>query len=199
MKQSFTFLLVFELTANVFAQNNYNVIKVNGIIIVKKNNNELQRGSVFEENDKLDFQTSNARAAVINQLKGRFILMPNNSNIAYARANLTPSMTNISSRAGTMISKDDLSNFFSGDYVIIDKSYVKIIPNIFKMDDDNFFYIKYTYKNEDIHKKLEYKNDTLIINKSELCTIDGWPITNPNITKMELLYMSKKKRQQYMY
>ena len=119
--------------------------------------------------------------------------MPNNSNVAYARANLTPSMSNISTRSGAILSKVDLSNLFSGDYVIIDKSYIKISPNTFKMDEENFFYIKYTYKDEDIHKKLDYISDTLIINKSELFTIDGWPITNPNITKMELLYMSKEK------
>lgn len=193
MKNIFLFLLALIITMNIFAQNNYNVIKVNGTIIVNKNNNELQRGSVFEENDKLDFKTSNARAAVINSSKGRFILMPNNSNIAYARANLTPSMSNISTRAGAIISKVDLSNCFCGNYVIIDKSYIKISPNTFKMDEDNFFYIRYTYKDEEINKKLSYSSDTLIIDKSELFTIDGWPITNPNITKMELLYMSKGK------
>lgn len=193
MKNIFLFLFALLLSVNIFAQNNYNVIKVNGTIVVNKNNSELQRGSVFEENDELNFKTSNARAAVIHPSKGRFILMPNNSNVAYARANLTPSMSNISTRAGAIISKVDLSNFFSGDYVIIDKSYIKISPNTFKMDEENFFYIKYTYKDEDIHKKLGFISDTLVINKSELFTIDGWPITNPNITKMELLYMSKEK------
>ncbi|MCK4664098.1 MAG: hypothetical protein KAT68_14615 [Bacteroidales bacterium] len=186
---SIIFVLIYSLTA----QNAYQVIKVTGTIKIVESGVSLSQGISFDDDNNLDFITTNARAAVIHPSKGRFILMPNNSNIAYARANLTPSMSNISSRAGAMISKVDLSNFFSGDYVIIDKSYIKISPNIFIMDNDNFFYIKYTYKDEDIHKKLKYSNDTLIINKSELFTIDGWPITNPNITKMELLYMSKEK------
>ncbi len=193
MKNLFSILFAIIISLNLFAQDNYKVIKVNGSIMVQKSNSELQRGSVFDANDELNFKTSNARAAVINPGKGRFILMPNNSNVAYARANLTPSMNNISSRAGAIINKIDLSNYFSDNYVIIEKSYIKVSSSTFKMDDDNFFYIQYNYKGEDIPKKLKYKNDTIIINKTELFTIDGWPITNPNISKMELMYMSKEK------
>lgn len=186
--------IIFTITLfsiNIFSQSsNYKVIKVDGSILLTKNNSKLQRGSVFSENDKLNFKTSNSRAAVINPGKGRFILMPNNKNIAFARANLTPSMNNISSRSGALINKIDLSNKFSDKYVILDKSYVKISPKIFKMDSANFFYIKYTYKNEDIPKKLKSSNDTLIIDRSELFTIDGWPIPNPNITNMDLMYMN---------
>ncbi len=186
-----SFILIF-LSINLYSQKDkYKVIKVNGSILFEKNNTELKRGSVFSENDKLNFKTTNSRAAVINPIKGRFILMPNNNNIAFARANLTPSMNNISSRAGALINKIDLSNFFNNNYVILDKSYIKISPKVFKMDDNNFFYIKYTYKGEEIPKKLKNKGDTLIIDKKELFTIDGWPIPNPNITNMDLMYLNK--------
>ena len=193
MKNLFLILFAITISLNLIAQDDYKVIKVNGSIVVQKNNSELQRGSVFRANDELNFRTSNARAAVINPGKGRFVLMPNNNNIAYARANLTPSMNNISSRAGAIINKIDLSNYFSDDYVIIDKSYIKISSSTFIMDENNLFYIQYSYKGEDVRKKLKFKNDTLIIDKTELFTIDGWPITNPNVTKMELFYMSKEK------
>ena len=193
MRTTCIILFVLITSLSVIAQSDYNVIKVNGTIVLNKNNNVLQRGSVFGADDELVFRTTNARAAVIHPSEGRFILMPNNSDIAFARANLTPSMSNISTRSGAMLNKVDLENFFSGEFVIIDKSCIKISPAIFKMDDENFFYIQYNYKNEIIPKKLGYSNDTLIIDKSGLFTIDGWPITNPNITEMELFYMNKEK------
>jgi hypothetical protein len=192
MKHLTLFLFAIFFSINIIAQNDYNVIKVNGTILVNENNSELQRGSVFKEDDELNFKTTNARAAVIHPSKGRFILMPNNSNVAYARANLTPSMNNISTRAGAIITKDDLKRFIGNDYVIIDESKIKVSSNTFKMDEANFFYIQYTYKNEVISKKLAFKYDTLIISKKELFTIDGWPITNPNVTKMGLHYMCKE-------
>jgi len=188
-------IIITVLSLNIYAQkNNYKVIKVNGSILFQKNNTELKRGSVFSENDKLNFKTTNSRAAVINPGKGRFILMPNNNNIAFARANLTPSMNNISSRAGALINKIDLSNHFSNNYVILDKSYIKISPKVFKMDDDHFFYIKYSYKGDNIPKKLKNKGDTLIIDKTKLFTIDGWPIPNPNISNLNLMYMDKSTK-----
>lgn len=194
MRKIFTVFLAAVLSTTVFAQDNYNVIKVNGTIVVNKNNEVLKRGSSFEANDELNFKSSNARAAVINPDKGRYILMPNNKNIAYARANLTPSMSNISTRSGAMLNKVDLENYFCGEFVIIDKIYIKISDEIFKMNNKNFFYISYRYKDEDINKKLTYSNDTLIIDRSELFTIDGWPITNPNISNMELFYFNGENK-----
>ena len=85
------------LFINIKAQSDYIVIRVNGTILIQKTSEILKQGVVFNGNDELKFKSTNARAAVINSKKGRFILMPNNNNIAYAKANLTPAMSNISS------------------------------------------------------------------------------------------------------
>lgn len=190
MKTIFIFISTFLFFAFcINAQDNYKVIKVNGTIVVQKTNAALQMGTVFGEDDELQFKTTNARAAVINPNKGRFVLMPSNNDVAYAKANLTPAMSNISSRAGAMISRIDIENHFSGKYAILDKVEVKINPSLFPMTDSKFFFIRYDYKGETINKKLPFVADTLIIDKKELLTIDGQPIPNPNITKMEILYM----------
>lgn len=175
-----------------FGQNNdYKVIKVSGTILLQKSKTALQMGTIFDENDELSFETSNARAAVTNPEKGRFILMPSNTNLAFAKANLSPAMSNISSRGGAMLNALDLENHFSGKYAIIDKVDIKINPALFPMDKNNFFYMRYVYKGDTINKLLSYSNDTLIIKKSELLTVDGKPIPNPDVSTMEILYLQK--------
>ncbi|MBI5218299.1 MAG: hypothetical protein HY958_05155 [Bacteroidia bacterium] len=192
MKKYILLLILSLPTAMIFAQDNYTVIKANGKIVIVESNKALVTGVSFNDNNKLDFETSDARAAVMSPGKGRFVLMQNKSGIAYAKANLTPSMSNISSRGGILSNKIDMENHFSGKYVILNKIGLKINSNAFPMDEEHFFYIQYEYKGEKINKKLPYKNDTLIIDRAELFTIDGWPIPNPNIPDMDILYMNKK-------
>jgi len=178
-------LVLIALFTNLFSQN-YKVIKVDGNILYKKNDNPLKKGNSFGEGEEFLFKTSNSRAAVIRPGKGRFILKPDNSNLAYAKANLAPAMSNMSSRAGALVNKVDLENYFKGKYVIIDKVKLKISKTEFPMDDKHFFYISYKYKGEDVNKKLTNIDDTLIIDRKELLTVDKKPIPNPNITDMKI-------------
>lgn len=187
---SLFFLLYLGIQA-IGQNSDYKVIKVSGTILLQKSNAALQMGTIFGENDELSFQTNNARAAVTNSEKGRFILMPSNANLAYAKANLSPAMSNISSRGGSMLNALDLENHFSGKYAIIDKVDIKINPVLFPMDKNNFFYMRYIYKGDTINKQLSFSNDTLIIKKSELLTVDGQPIPNPDVSTMEILYLQK--------
>ena len=180
-------LVLIALFTNLFSQN-YKVIKVDGNILYKKNDNPLQKGNSFSEGEEFLFKTSNSRAAVIRPGKGRFILKPDNSDLAYAKANLAPAMSNMSSRAGALVNKVDLENYFKGKYVIIDKVKLKISKTEFPMDDKHFFYISYKYKGENVPKKLSYVDDTLIIDRKELLTVDGVSIPNPKITDMKIVY-----------
>ena len=186
MKKIILSLLVLAF-ASIFAQENFKVIRVNGTIVNEKSNSNLSAGSVFSDNDKLSFGNSSSRAAVINS-KGRYILASNSSSNAYAKSFLTPAMSNMSSRSGAIVNQVDLKNHFSGNYLIFKTSEVKISKENFPMDKEHFFFIRYEYKGEPIDKRLKYVNDTLIINKSELMTVDGMPIPNPNITNMKIYY-----------
>lgn len=186
MKRIILSLLVFAFV-NTFAQEDFKVIRVNGTIVNEKNNSNLSAGSVFTDNDKLSFGNSSSRAAVINS-KGRYILSSNSSTNAYAKSFLTPAMSNMSSRSGAIVNQVDLKNHFSGNYLVFKTSEVKISKDNFPMDKNHFFFIRYEYKGENIDKQLKFVNDTLIINKSELMTVDGLPIPNPKITNMKIFY-----------
>ncbi len=191
MKTKKLAFFIFLITTLSLQAQNYKVIKVDGDILYKKNDAPLLQGSSFTEGEQFLFKSQNSRAAVIKPGKGRFILKPDNSNLAFAKANLAPAMSNISTRAGALINKVDLESHFSGKYVIIDKVILKIGTTEFPMNENQFFYISYKYKGENVNKKLSFINDSLIIDRKELLTIDGQPIPNPNITDMEIKYLDK--------
>jgi len=181
------------LAVNILFAQQYRVIRVDGTILLKKNNSPLKKGSVVSPNEEFIFKSPNARAAVILPGKGRYVLQADNSDDVYAKAKLAPAMSNISSRSGAINNKVALSNYFDGKYVIIDKVKIKIPKTEFPMDDNNFFYIKYKYKGETVNKKLSHIDDTLIIDRSQLLTVDNKPIPNPYISDMELIYLSKDR------
>lgn len=187
------FLCLFALCiSSAFSQESYKVIKVQGSIILDKSQAELMRGTTFAEDDELTFKSTGARAAVINPQQGRFILKSDNSDAVYAKAYLTPAMSNISSRSGAILTINDLKMHFEGNYAIIDKAEIKVSSQNFPMNEKAFFYIQYIYKGEKINKQLEAKGDLMIIEKNELFKIDGKPISADGISQMTLFYYKKE-------
>ncbi len=170
------------------AQEKYKVIKVNGTIKVVETGVSLTQGILFEENNQLNFATSNARAAVINPNKGRFIITENSHNLASAGSNFLPAMNNISSRAGAILTMQALQNHFSGDYVIIGKTEIELNAQVFPMDNDNFFHIQYQYNGELINKKLGFVDDSLLLIKSSIYKVDDKPIESPDNQSVKLFY-----------
>ena len=67
-------VLFFLFTGSSFSQENFKVIKVNGVILLKAKGTSLETGTVFSEKDDLLFRTEDATAAVINSRRGRLIL-----------------------------------------------------------------------------------------------------------------------------
>lgn len=79
-------------------------------------------------------------------------------------------------------SQIDLTNYFieannsstNNLFLVIgDSIEIKISPEVYKMNDNQFFYVSYIYNNERINKRLNFKHDTLILNEKEIYTIDG--------------------------
>jgi hypothetical protein len=184
-------LLVFIIFSciNLFSQENFKVIKVNGTIVLRAKGVSLETGTVFSDKEDLLFRTDDASAAVINSQRGRMILTNKNHDLATAKSNFLPSMYNISSRGGSLGNLVDLKNHFSGKYVVLDKQFLSISDASFPMDNTHFFFLRYVYKGETINKKLNFSGDTLFIDKKNLYTIDGNPIPSPDNTTITLFYM----------
>lgn len=191
-----TAALVFGFTTMVpQKEDNYKVIKVNGSIVVKKTGKPLSQGDTFQESTTLDFQSSDAKATVINAEKGRFILTPKASGTS--RSNLIPAINNISSRSGAIINIIDLQNHFKGDVCVLERGAVRISSKEYTQNADNFFYLEYMYKGEKINKKMSYVQDSLVIDRTELYKVDGAQISAPDTREVTLYYRSSKENKSY--
>jgi len=192
MKKHLLLLLVVCLALFQAQAQDYKVIHVNGTIVKQSTKSNLTRGTAFGEKEKFQYKTTDARAVVINTKKGqRYILKGTTADAGYHNANLTPSASNISSRAGGLNNRLDLQNHFNGKYVIVGELKVVINSAAFPMDNNNFFFIRYVYKGEKIDKQLYHNKDTLIIIRDSLLQVDHKPIRNEDITEMQLIYATK--------
>lgn len=170
----------------------YKVIKVNGQIQIKKTGKNLIQGDEFASNTALDFKTPESRAAVISPTKGRFVLT---ASIDSKGSNLVPSMNSVATRSGALLNMIDLQNAFSNNYVIIEEVRLKIGKDAFPMNDNQFFYVEYTYNGEVIPKMLKFSNDTLILSKADIFTIDGKQVDNPYTAELKLFYRNEAKEE----
>jgi hypothetical protein len=189
--QAFILLVIFIDPA--FSQDDFKVIKVNGTILLTARGISLETGTVFSGNEDLLFRSEDATAAVINSKKGRLILTNQNHDLSSASPNYLPPMYNMSERGGPSINFNDLSTTFSGKYVVLENQKVKVDGEIYPMDNEHFFFLRYVYKGEEINKKLGFSGDTLIIEKASLLTIDGNPIPSADNTSIKLLYHKGKE------
>ncbi|HZH86635.1 MAG TPA: hypothetical protein VFD77_04910 [Brumimicrobium sp.] len=178
----FTFLLLF--TSANSAKDEYKVIKVIGEILYKSSGNQMGTGDVFSTETQIKFVTENARAAVISNLKGRFVLAPPS---ATKKTNLVPAVNSISSRSGAIVNALDFNRHFEGDYLILNKIEVPVSPQNFPQNDKNFFFVSYSYKGEKIMKRLVAGEGNLILDQKEIFVIDGEAIPAFN-TEMHLYY-----------
>jgi hypothetical protein len=181
-------LFLFISIGPLLSQTDFKVIKVNGSILLKTRGVSLETGTVFSEKEDLLFRSEDATAAVINSQRGRLVISNKNHDLSSAKSNYLPSMYNISSRGGLILTNADLGGLFSGKYVVLDRQGIELDKEYFPMNKDNFFFLRYLYKGEEINKKLDFSGDTLIIAKSSLFTVDGNPIPSADNTRIKLFY-----------
>ncbi|HOU98086.1 MAG TPA: hypothetical protein PLP65_04500 [Bacteroidales bacterium] len=189
--KSNSFFLFIVMSIQLYAQNPYKVISVNGEILAKKANIKLQSGVEVKSDDNFAFMIPNSRAALINPKLGRIILTEQNATDAFSKAAFAPAISSVKTRgmiSNSIVSKNQLVSMFSDHLYVIDKLEIKINQSLFPMNNNAYFFIRYTYKGEEINKRLSFKSDTLILDKNSLYTIDGVPIPNPDVSEMKLYY-----------
>lgn len=198
MKRAAILLAAFILACNIQAQTNYKVIKVNGTIQYVRTGSQMTLGDIFADNENLNFESPNSRAAVINPEKGRFILTPRSaSQLSGAKSNFLPAMSNISTRGGALNSLNDIQNQFTGPVAILHQASWHINPYQFPIDENSFFYLQYQYNGEQINKKLLSEENNLVLSRDEILKVDEQPIPamdNPAV----ILYYYAAEGSQYI-
>ena len=173
------------------------VIHTNGIIQNLTAGDTLKVGSKINLEDKLLFKAPNAVAAVIDPQKGRFTIcadsLKNENNeiefVSFVKDCFFLSQKRVSTRGGVINNFVDLQNHFSKRrYLILDTLKISINPETFPMSKNTFFYVRYLYENEIVNKRLESVENTLLISKETLFTIDGKEVPSQQVSDIKLYY-----------
>ncbi|KPK85127.1 MAG: hypothetical protein AMS27_08245 [Bacteroides sp. SM23_62_1] len=182
----------------ISSQVTYRVIKVNGSIIYVRTGNSMTQGDIFDENENLSFQSPNSRAAVINPSTGRFILTPDNyDDLSSAKSNFLPAMSNLSTRGGIINNLNDLQNQFCDNIVLLCEASYYLNPYQFPMNENQFFFLKFQHKGEEINKKLGYEENRLILSRENILKVDEEPIDKFDHTDISLYYY-KDEQSEYI-
>ena len=187
------FALISLGSTSEFPPDNYTVIKVEGSITYLKSGIKMNRGDHFSSNQKLQFKSANARAAVISKAKGRFVLTPKKSGPT--KSNLLPAMSNISSRKGEILNTIDLHNYFKENLLLLEKSAVMVKVKEYPLSKDNFFYLTYEHNGESIAKKLEFEENDILLERASIFTVDGETIPVPTNIQVTLYHRDETKKE----
>lgn len=166
--------------------NEYKVLTVQGRIVFEQSGKDMQRGDLYVTGTPLDFTTATSRAAIINDINGRFVISSSKGKLK-----ILPAANNVSSRSGAILNVVDLKNHFAGRYLVIKRGEVQVGQEAFPMNEENFFYLTYEHNGESIPKKLRSEGDFLILDAEEIFKIDGVAI--PITEKVMTLYYKTEK------
>ena len=146
----------------------------------------MQRGDLYVTGTPLNFTTQTSRAAIVNDVNGRYVLSSSKGKLK-----VLPAANNVSSRSGAILNIVDLKNHFSGRYLVLDVAKVAVNKESFPMSETSFFYLTYLHEGEQIAKKLSYEGDNLLLDAEEIFKIDGKAIPVSE-KEMTLYYKSDK-------
>jgi hypothetical protein len=189
----FLLMLLILISPEILKSQCYTVLSVKGEIILEKTGRALQEMDEICADDKLTFKSSDSKAALLSPEQGRFIIKPskkkNNDNfISFVKSVISEGTSKLSSRG--VISPEVE---FGEVYFVVGKYALSIDVKSYPLDDDNFFYLKYSYEGKDVNKKLKFNIDTLFIEKENICRVDDKPIDEGNIKIVSLYYYEKEK------
>ena len=196
MRIALGFLLVTLLSGSSLFAQDYSVIHVKGEIERSKTGELLKPGDKVSPDEEINFKSKDAMAAVLNPDMGRFILKAqqdeeNTGALIYVLKNtVTPVRGGMSTRAGGINNAFDMKVYFAdasyvwaGNHIV-----VRVSKAAFPMDENNFFFLRYTWKGDMINKKIGYEEDKLMMLKEEIFKVDGAAIDPFEADNFELHY-----------
>jgi hypothetical protein len=187
----FSLLLVVYLTSSfaIMEVDEFSVIKVFGSIKHSKNQKALFTGDKVLSNERLTFGNETAKAALISKQKGRFMLNPSATGVV--KEGLLPAMNNVASRAGALLNALDVKKHYSEQYLILSGYEAEISETAFPIDEQHFFFIRFTHNGEEISKKPSMKEGKLCLKADELLKVDNKSISLKEGTTFQLIYRNQ--------
>jgi hypothetical protein len=154
----------------------YHILYVKGEILLKKDRSLLKTGMKIRAEDQLIFKNREAKAIVMSNLSGRFVLALNKPPqtaelIAFVKEVVSPLKTNATlSTRGTPQVVRDLADYFGKDtfFIIGNKLTFEADRSKFKINDNQYFQIQYKLGDSLVKKKLESANNLVSLDMPAL-------------------------------
>jgi len=201
MRSATTFLLLF--ISIVASSQEYQILHIKGEIIRVKDGKPLKSGDKIDAEEKINFKSKDAMAAVLSAEKGRYILRADanpvdQGDLIYVlKSTVSPVRGGMSTRAAGINNLLDLKLYFAeapfvwaGEYILLD-----ISSHAFPMTDKQFFYMQYDFEGEPINKMLDHDDEELMISKSKMFEIDDKPVNHDDIDNYRLFYYDSVKEE----
>ncbi len=179
----------------------YTAIHVIGKIYLPSKQEYLKRGTKLSESEKIEFQSSDAKAAMLSSSRGRYVIQPgpkntSSDNLAFALGSIiTPVKGQMSTRSGSINNALDFQKQLGESPVawLNEKMSLNVSETSYPIDENRFFYMAYSYNGEVINKKLSNDGQSLQFIKSEVFKVDDQPIEASKVNGMELYYYDLDK------
>ncbi|MEZ4941902.1 MAG: hypothetical protein R3D58_13570 [Saprospiraceae bacterium] len=178
----------------------YTVVKPKGKITLKSGKRQLRTGDTFKAGP-LKFSTPKDFLVVLDETAATFLLYPADSSLKkYVVKPLPP----VGLKPGDIILTDlQLREFLkeNDSLLLLNGTYSLILGKTeFPMNKDSFFYMKYIWKGDTVLKKLDYREDTLIINSETLYQVYEHPIDPLEVSAQYYLrYYTAAKKESVAY
>ncbi len=195
MTKTFFIVLLLSVMHHVSsAQDVYNVINIKGK--VSQNGKTIRRGQKLKATDKIKFVSPRALLLVSSQRYGRMVLSgkpakKGMSEAAYILKNLVSKGRASARGEEAMVSREMVySRFGKGKpHLIFDgEESAKVKKIVFPLNEKSFFFVSYSYKGENVNKKLPFEGTTFTINKDRLFRVEGKKISEEGIHDFHLKY-----------
>jgi hypothetical protein len=192
----FAFFLV--ISSATLAQDYY-VLQVKGKVKSTKTGKDIKTNDVIKADEQLKFSAATDAVAVVSAKAGRFVLKPgkpNKSNefLAYVKDALSQANNRLSTRAGIFNNVVDFKTYFEKLVYLMPEQTYEVGSQSYKISENSFFYIQYTYRGEEINKQLEFINAPLLyIERDELFKVDKEPINPEEASNFQLFHFTEEK------
>jgi hypothetical protein len=181
----------------------YTAIHVMGKIYLPDRQEYLKRGTKILETENIEFQSGDAKAAMLSSARGRYIIQAgpksaSRDNLAFALSSvITPVKGQMSTRAGGINNMLDFEKQLGEGPVawIAEELSVNVSSSAYPIDENRFFYLAYSYQNETINKKLSNDGQSLKFIKSEIYQVDDQSIAPTAVSNMELYYYDSENEE----
>jgi len=189
-------IILFLITSFGLFGQEYQVIHIKGEITRSETGKLLKAGEKVSADEKINFKSADAMAAVLDPEMGRYILKAQTDErrsgdlIYVLKSAITPVRGGMSTRAAGINNAFDMKVYFAeASYVWVGNFIALRVSKVaFPMDEENFFFLRYSLNGEPINKKLGYDEDRLMMSKEEVFQVDGEGINPLETSKYELFY-----------